>query len=142
MAELGNSRGLLGSVCVDLSFNALIRIWAGFKGGGDIEPASIVICIHPSARMADKLGKDEKTRIAAQVGCLGSESLKIAGWKRQKLDTKRPFLLITSFPMSDVKSIFRCQVSKSQVSVGISSTGLRQVRHCRSASTTMGNMIM
>ena len=59
--------------------------------------------------MADKLEKDEKARIAAQVERLGSEGLKKAEVELEVAKTENekavPTELITSFPVPDVKTI-------------------------------------
>jgi hypothetical protein len=74
-----------------------------------VEPASIVICGQPSASLADKLEKDEKARIAAQVDGLGPEGLKKAETELEaaKAEHERtvPIEILTSFPVPDVKSI-------------------------------------
>jgi hypothetical protein len=59
--------------------------------------------------MADKLEKDEKARIAAQVERLGPEGLKKAEVKLEVAKAEHgkvvPIEIITSFPVPDVKSI-------------------------------------
>ena len=83
-----------------------------------VEPASIVICGQPSASLADKLEKDEKARIAAQVERLGPEGLKKAGGELEaaKAEHERvvPTEIITSFPLPDVKSISWLSVQSVQ----------------------------
>ena len=83
-----------------------------------IEPASIVICGHPSASMADKLEKDEKARIAAQVERLGPEGLKKAEVELEAAKAEHgkaiPTEIITSFPVPDVKSISWLSVQSVQ----------------------------
>lgn len=82
-----------------------------------LEPASIVICGHPSASMADKLEKDEKARIAAQVERLGPEGLKKAKVELEAAKAEHgavPTEIITSFPVPDVKSISWLSVQSVQ----------------------------
>ena len=83
-----------------------------------IEPASIVICGRPSAGMADKLEKDEKARIAAQVERLGPEGLKKAEAKLEVAKAEHgkaiPPEIITSFSVPDVKSISWLSVQSVQ----------------------------
>lgn len=63
----------------------------------------------PSAKLADKLEKEEKARIAAQVERLGPEGLKKAEMELEeaKAEHSRPIPtdILTSFPVPDVKSI-------------------------------------
>ena len=60
--------------------------------------------------MADKLEKDEKARIAAQVKKLGPKGLKAAGEQLKKAkdehDKPIPDEILRAFPVPDVKSIF------------------------------------
>ena len=81
--------------------NILIRYY--------IEPPSIVVCGRPSASMADKLEKNEKARIAAQVEHLGPEGLKKAEVELEMAKAEHgkavPTEILTSFPVPDVKSI-------------------------------------
>src|ERR1700728_4704230 len=83
-----------------------------------IEPASIVVCGHPSASMADKLEKNEKARIAAQIERLGPEGLKKAEVELEvaKADHARPVPteILTSFRVPDVKSISWLSVQSVQ----------------------------
>ena len=83
-----------------------------------IEPASFVICGHPSASMADKLEKDEKARIAAQVEHLGAEGLKKAKVELEMAKAENgkavPTEILTSFPVPDVKSISWLSVQSVQ----------------------------
>ena len=74
-----------------------------------IDPAYLVIRGKPSVTMAEKLEKDEKVRIAAQVERLGPDGLNqavqtlIAAIKEHNKPI--PPRLITSFPVPSVKSI-------------------------------------
>ena len=74
-----------------------------------VELPSIVICGQPSATLADKLEKDEKARIAAQVERLGPDGLKKAeaDLEAAKLEHGKvvPTDLITSFPVPDMKCV-------------------------------------
>jgi hypothetical protein len=83
-----------------------------------IEPASIVVCGHPSASMADKLEKNEKARIAAQIERLGPEGLKKAEVELEvaKADHAMPVPteILTSFRVPDVKSISWLSVQSVQ----------------------------
>jgi hypothetical protein len=83
-----------------------------------IEPASIVICGHPSASMADKLEKDEKTRVAAQIERLGPEGLRKAEVELKVAEAEYgkavPPEILTSFPVPDIKSISWISVQSVQ----------------------------
>jgi hypothetical protein len=83
-----------------------------------IEPASIVICGYPSASMADKLEKDEKTRVATQVERLGPEGLRKAEVELEVAKAEYgkavPTDILTSFPVPDVKSISWLSVQSVQ----------------------------
>lgn len=74
-----------------------------------VDPPSIVVRGQPSAAMADKLEKDEKARIAAQVKRLGPEGLKSVAKLLEKAkaehDKPIPDEVIKAFPVPDVKSI-------------------------------------
>jgi len=83
-----------------------------------LEQPSVVILGKPSARLADNLEESEKARIANQVEKLGPEGLKKV---EQKLETAKeiqskpiPTDILTSFPVPDVKSIFRIPVQSVQ----------------------------
>ena len=83
-----------------------------------VEPASIVICGRPSAAMAEKLEKDEKARIAAQIERLGPEGLKKAEVELEAAKAQHgravPSEIITSFPVPDIKSISWLSVQSVQ----------------------------
>ena len=68
--------------------------------------------------MADKLEKDEKARIAAQVERLGPEGLKEAEVELEVAKAEHgkvvPVEIITSFPVPDVKSISWLSVQSVQ----------------------------
>ena len=68
--------------------------------------------------MADKLEKDEKARIAAQVERLGPEGLKKAKVKLEVAKAEHgkavPTEILTSFPVPDVKSISWLSVQSVQ----------------------------
>jgi len=74
-----------------------------------VEPFSVVIVGKPSASLAEKLERDEKARITAQVEKLGPDGLKRAEAELQmaKAEHDRPIPteILTSFPVPDVKSI-------------------------------------
>lgn len=74
-----------------------------------IDPHSVVIIGKPSAKLAEKLEKDEKARTAEQVKTLGPEGLKKAAkiLDDAKAEHSRtiPTEILTSFPVPDVKSI-------------------------------------
>ncbi|KAF8168013.1 Metalloenzyme, LuxS/M16 peptidase-like protein [Crassisporium funariophilum] len=74
-----------------------------------VQPSSIVIVGQPSANLAEKLEKDEKARVAAQVEQLGSEGLKKAEAQLEAAKAEHgkpiPTDILTSFPVPDVKSI-------------------------------------
>jgi hypothetical protein len=68
--------------------------------------------------MADKLEKDEKARIAAQVERLGPEGLKKAEIELEAAKAEHgrpvPSEILTSFPLPDVKSISWLSVQSIQ----------------------------
>ena len=74
-----------------------------------VDPPSIVIRGQPSAAMAEKLEKDEKTRIATQVKELGPGGLEAAAelLERAKAEHDKPIPdeILKAFPVPDVKSI-------------------------------------
>lgn len=74
-----------------------------------IDPSCIIVSGKPSANMAEKLEKDEKARIAAQVEKLGPDGLKMAGKELDdaKAEHEKPIPtdILNSFPVPDVKSI-------------------------------------
>ena len=74
-----------------------------------VDPPSIVVRGQPSAAMAEKLEKDEKARIAAQVKKLGPKGLEAATRLLEKAkaehDKHIPDEILKAFPVPDVKSI-------------------------------------
>lgn len=74
-----------------------------------IDSPSIIVSGQPSATMAEKLEKDEKVRIAAQVKKLGPDGLKAAVELLEKAkaehDKPIPDDILKAFPVPDVKSI-------------------------------------
>jgi len=74
-----------------------------------VDPPSIVVRGQPSAAMAEKLEKDEKVRIAAQVKKLGPEGLeaatKLLENAKAEHDKPIPDEILKAFPVPDVKSI-------------------------------------
>jgi len=74
-----------------------------------VDPPSIVIRGQPSAAMAEKLERDEKARIAAQVEELGPKGLEAAAklLEGAKAEHNKPIPdeIIKAFPVPDVKSI-------------------------------------
>jgi Zn-dependent M16 (insulinase) family peptidase len=78
----------------------------------------VVIRGKPSAKLAEKLENDEKSRITAQVKKLGPKGLKKAEktLEEAKLEHERPIPtdVLTSFPVPDVKSISWLQVQSLQ----------------------------
>ena len=90
--------------------------------------------------MADKIEKDEKARIAAQVERLGPEGLKKAEVELEVAKAEHgkvvPTDIITSFPLPDVKSISWLSVQSVQ-EPGI---GRRPV-HWTSASSPLSKYI-
>ena len=105
-----------------------------------IEPASVVICGQPSASLADKLEKDEKARIAAQIERLGPDGLKKAEAELEAAKAENgkviPTEFITSFPVPDVKRISWLPVQ----SVQEPGTG-RKLVHRASASSPLSKYI-
>ena len=90
--------------------------------------------------MADKLEKDEKARIAAQVERLGLEGLKKAKAELEMAKAEHekavPTDIITSFPVPDVKSISWLPVqSVQEPGVG------RKLVHLSSASSPLSKHI-
>ncbi|KAF7320399.1 hypothetical protein MKEN_00824700 [Mycena kentingensis (nom. inval.)] len=83
-----------------------------------IDPNSIVVRGKPSANLADKLDKDEKARIAAQVEKLGEEGLKLAEKEledaKAEHDKPIPTEVLLDFAVPDVKSIAFIPVASMQ----------------------------
>lgn len=83
-----------------------------------INAPSVVIRGKPSAKLAEKLEKAEKLRIAAQVKKLGPKGLEDAekALKEAKSEHARPIPtdMLTSFPVPDVKTISWLQVQSLQ----------------------------
>ena len=79
---------------------------------------SIVVHGRPSADMAEKLEKDEKARIDAQVKKLGPDGLAKAGKvledAKAEHDKAIPTEVISAFPVPDVKSIAWISVQSVQ----------------------------
>ncbi|KAF8807490.1 hypothetical protein BYT27DRAFT_7189561 [Phlegmacium glaucopus] len=114
--------------------------WTNLLSQYYIEPASVVICGQPSASLADKLEKDEKARIAAQVERLGPDGLQKAEAELEAAKTEHakaiPIELITSFPVPDVKSISWLPVQSVQ------EPGMgRKLVHQTSASSPLSKYI-
>ncbi|KAF9069136.1 Metalloenzyme, LuxS/M16 peptidase-like protein [Rhodocollybia butyracea] len=74
-----------------------------------IDPPSIVVVGRPSAALADKLEKDEKKRLAAQVKKLGPQGLKeaekVLEAAKAEHDAPIPTDVLTQFKIPSVKSI-------------------------------------
>ncbi|EIN14202.1 hypothetical protein PUNSTDRAFT_49027 [Punctularia strigosozonata HHB-11173 SS5] len=74
-----------------------------------IDPHCVVVRGKPSAKLADKLEKDEKIRVAEQVKELGEAGLAAAAAKleaaKSEHDRPIPSDILTSFPVPNVKSI-------------------------------------
>lgn len=74
-----------------------------------VDPPSVVVCGKPSAALADKLEKDEKTRVAEQVEKLGPDGLKKAEAELEAAKAEHgkpiPSDILIDFPVPDVKSI-------------------------------------
>ena len=74
-----------------------------------VDPPSVVVCGKPSAALADKLEKDEKTRVAKQVEKLGPDGLKKAEAELEAAKAEHgkpiPSDILIDFPVPDVKSI-------------------------------------
>jgi len=74
-----------------------------------IDPHCVIVTGKPSAALAEKLEKNEVTRIKAQVEKLGLEGLKAAetDLQKAKLEHERPIPtdILTSFIVPDVKTI-------------------------------------
>ncbi|KAJ3976962.1 Metalloenzyme, LuxS/M16 peptidase-like protein [Lentinula raphanica] len=74
-----------------------------------INPPSVTVIGRPSAALADKLEKDEKKRIAAQIKKLGPEGLKAAAQELEEAkaehDKPIPTEVLTQFKIPSVKSI-------------------------------------
>lgn len=97
---------------------AFCRSTTHFKSNNDpsltlrryyIDPHCVVVRGKPSAKLADKLEKDEKIRVAEQVKELGEAGLEAAAAKleaaKSEHDRPIPSDILTSFPVPDVKSI-------------------------------------
>jgi Zn-dependent M16 (insulinase) family peptidase len=82
------------------------------------EPPAVIIKGKPSATMADRLEKDEKARLEAQVEKLGPEGIekaaKILEEAKAEHDHPIPQDILTAFPVPDVKSISWIPVSSVQ----------------------------
>jgi Zn-dependent M16 (insulinase) family peptidase len=74
-----------------------------------IDPNAIVVRGKPSSALADKLEKDEKSRIAEQAKQLGKTGLEKAAAEletaKKEHDREIPTDILTSFPVPNVKSI-------------------------------------
>lgn len=74
-----------------------------------IDPPSVVVYGKPSAALADKLEKDEKTRVAEQVKKLGPDGLKKAEAELEAAKAEHgnpiPSDILKEFPVPDVRSI-------------------------------------
>jgi Zn-dependent M16 (insulinase) family peptidase len=83
-----------------------------------IDPPSIVVVGRPSADLADKLEKDEKKRLAAQVKKLGPQGLKEAEKDleaaKAEHDAPIPTDVLTQFKIPSVKSISWISVQSVQ----------------------------
>ncbi|EDR15625.1 uncharacterized protein LACBIDRAFT_300739 [Laccaria bicolor S238N-H82] len=83
--------------------------WANLLQRYYIDPPSVVVCGKPSAALADKLEKDEKTRVAEQVKKLGLDGLKKAEAELEAAKAEHgkptPSDILIGFPVPDVKSI-------------------------------------
>lgn len=83
-----------------------------------VDQPSIVVRGKPSAQMADKLEKDEKARIAAQVKKLGPDGLtkaeKLLEDAKAEHDKPIPNEIINAFPVPDVKTITWISVNSVQ----------------------------
>src|SRR5688572_20514119 len=88
-----------------LNFESLCSCYTRFF----VDPPSIVIYGKPSAKLADKLEKDETKRVAKQVQKLGPEGLKKAEAELELAKTEHdrpiPNDILATFPVPDVKSI-------------------------------------
>ncbi|KAI5124638.1 hypothetical protein M0805_004247 [Coniferiporia weirii] len=83
-----------------------------------IDSPSVIIRGKPSSKLAEKLEKDEKTRIQTQVTKLGSEGLAKAAedLENAKIENDAPIPeeILKSFPVPDVKSISWIKVQSAQ----------------------------
>lgn len=97
-----------------------------------VDPPSIVIRGQPSAAMAEKLEKDEKARVAAQVKKLGPKGLEAAAKLLEKAkaehDKPIPDEIIKAFPVPDVKSISWISVDSAHENGKVVATGKSKLR--------------
>lgn len=83
-----------------------------------MDRASLVVRGKPSAALAERLERDEKARIAAQVEDLGPEGLKQAEKELDEANAENekpiPKEILTSFPLPDIKNISWISVQSVQ----------------------------
>ncbi|KIJ68351.1 hypothetical protein HYDPIDRAFT_106537 [Hydnomerulius pinastri MD-312] len=98
----------------EIKYYNILRTWSNEQWKGlltkyFVDPPYVVIRGKPSASLAEKLEKDEKTRLAAQVKKLGPEGLAKAEKELEAAKAEHespiPKEVLTSFPVPDVKSI-------------------------------------
>lgn len=83
--------------------------WADLLRKYYVDPPSAVVIGRPSAKLAEKIEKDETKRVKAQVKALGPEGLKKAEAEleaaKAEHDRAIPDGILAKFPVPDVKSI-------------------------------------
>ncbi|KAJ4486251.1 Metalloenzyme, LuxS/M16 peptidase-like protein [Lentinula aciculospora] len=104
----------LGASMAEFDTYAAVKKWSS-KQWTDllqkyfIDPPSVVVIGRPSAALADKLEKDEKKRLAAQVKKLGPEGIKATEKELEEAkaehDKPIPTEILTQFRIPSVKSI-------------------------------------
>ena len=104
-----------------------------------VDPCRVVIIGKPSAKLAEKLEREENIRIAKQVERLGPEGLSKAEAELHKAKTEHdrpvPTDILTSFPLPDVKSIVWIPVQSLQ------EPGVGRHRHFESAPSELSRYI-
>jgi Zn-dependent M16 (insulinase) family peptidase len=109
MDEFGRSEMLKG--WTSKQWSALIRQYF-------LDQPAVIIRGKPSASMAERLEKDEKARLAAQVKKLGDEGLekaaKLLKDAKEEHELPIPTDILTAFPVPDVHSISWIPVSSVQ----------------------------
>ncbi|KAJ4001026.1 Metalloenzyme, LuxS/M16 peptidase-like protein [Lentinula boryana] len=104
----------LGPSMAEFETYAAVKEWTSIQWTGllqkyFIDPSSVVVIGRPSAALAEKLEKDEKKRIAAQVKKLGPEGLRAAAKELEEAKAEHakpiPTEVLTEFKIPTVKSI-------------------------------------
>lgn len=107
--------------------------WANLLKKYYVDPPSIVVRGKPSSAMAEKLEKDEKARIAAQVKKLGPKGLeaatKLLESAKAEHDKPIPDEILKAFPVPDVKSIAWIHVDSVHETGGVAAKESKLKKH-------------